>query len=147
MSPDFENRFSNEAIKAGLFTLQQSSRERMLTTFNKASMLITSEGTLAVGPLQKNKDKFFTLADMQAAVEGLVDIAQLSEQGKGMIEESLRTSGLSKEEAKEIVDDLELVVNDEGLIHNLKTNSTASAISTARFLVGPVVLARRSGWE
>lgn len=149
MSPDFENRFTKEAIKTGVFHSAQSSKEKTLATFNKASLLITDEGTLTVGPLQKKGEKYFTLEDMQSAVGGFVDIAQLSEEGKGIIESMITSEegGLSKEEAKEIVDDLELVVNDEGLIHGLKANPTASVISMAGVLVGPVVLARRSGWE
>lgn len=149
MSPDFESRFTKEAIKAGVFRSTQSAKEKTLATFNKASLLITDDGRFTVGPLQKKKDKYFTLEDMQSAVGGLVDIAPLSEEGKGIIEDMITSShgGLSKEEAKEIVDDLELVVNDEGLIHGLKANPTASVISMAGLLVGPVVLARRSGWE
>ena len=149
MSPDFKSRFTEEAVKAGIFRTAQSTKEMTLATFNKASLLITVDGNLTIGPLQKEKDKYFTLEDMQSAVGGLVDIAPLSEEGKGIIEKMITSAegGLSKEEAKEIVDDLELVVNDEGLLHGLKTNSTASIISAAGLLVGPVVLARRSGWE
>lgn len=149
MSPDFESRFTKEALEAGLFRTAKSGRDMTFATFNKASLLITDDGRLTIGPLQKKKDKYFTLEDMQSAVGGLVDIAPLSEEGKGIIEQWLTSStgGLSEEEAKEIVDDLELVVNDEGLIHGLKTNPTASVISMAGLLVGPVVLARRSGWE
>lgn len=148
------NDFQREAVNRGLMEPAANGEVSLDTlvnfAFKEGSLLLTVDGEFECGPIRKKKDKFFTLEDMQSAVGGYVDIARLSETGRGILVNLLtdeEISNLSEKEANEIVNDLELVVNDEGMNMNLATNTLASLISEQGLLVGPVVLARRSGWE
>ena len=147
---DTENKFQKQAVELGLLEDGPISSNRLTEfAFEKGSLLMTPDGDFECGPIRVKDDKYFTLKDMQSAVGGYVDLARLSETGKSTIR-SLLTSkvcNLSEEEADKIVNDLELVVNDDGFSMGLKVNPLASLVSEQGYLVGPVVLARRSGWE